>query len=477
MESKLELGKDYIFTQDVILTSCYINNINDVGFVYKNNDTPKNNILLFGDGNPGSNFIYFSLSYVLTLKKSHNNYTTNIEYNKEIIGTVNFRDEITSDQILTGEILNKELIITSNKEDGIIGEYWYDVDRKEYVQQVYPSIYVYQGIRRADGTLYSFFDTGTLRKVSVEEMKEFFNKINKPMKKRFICPVSMECTEEQYINDLKEPLLNMGYEESYKTPMNAVHNILVTNYEGSSGCISNVLNNRIHAEDRYFISEYNPKLFLALAAMTNDENGNYGEYWKYVGTTNLSFTTDEIYKQGGTDGMYSVDSKYFKKATKEEIIKHFKKEQTMEKFTISRSDMQLIYNIACSSWQPKITALTKTYADSVFGDTITLPKEKVEEMFKAASATQLKTLKLVFPNYSKEGDKNVFIKDPTSDQVHDLNNALEALIPNYRVEMAKAAPGKIGKPELTNRALYVSSFIKVIVHDVEGSSIIEFVAK
>lgn len=593
----MELGKDYLI-YDKVLTCCRISEeFNSVHFVYKNNKTPTDSLFVFNG--KGGHYMGFTLSLQYDAKESPNKYITNICTNKQSLKLSTFASELTFNQVLSGELIDNQVIVTSNKEDGVVGEWWYDIDKDNYVQQVYHSIYVYEGIRNIDGKLSSFFDTGKLRKVSVEEMKEFFNKINKPMKKRFICPVSMECTEKQYINDLKEPLLNMGYKESYKTPMNAAHNILVTNYEGISGCISNVLNDRIHAEDRYFISEYNPKLFLALAAMTNDENGNYGEYWKFIGDGYGSvWTTNKLYSQivnnitkrcvfidnnDMPNSMQPFTKDYFTKATKEEIInflntqeskevklidgeyyyckciddgewiyiyksmednyktnryvsfqqndnniyyndnniyynvgdcitdnddiqtirlatskekdllnnrlakenKYFdektktiktiiKKQEIME-FKTTRANMQKIYNVACTAWKSKIIEMVSKYAVSQFSEEIILPQEEVDEMFRAASSAQKETLKEVFPNYKE--NNNILREDISLEEWDDFLERFNSLFkPLYKgLESAQSAASRIDRKDLENRAIYISSNMKVIVHNSAPGQILEFV--
>lgn len=583
----MELGKDYLI-YDKVLTCCYISEeFDSVQFIYKNNKTPTDNPFTFG----GKNRCYmeFTLRLHYNDKESPNTYITNICTNKQSLKLSTLASELTFNQVLSGELIDNQVIVTSNKEDGVVGEWWYDIDKDNYVQQIYHSIYVYEGIRNIDGKLSSFFDTGKLRKVSVEEMKEFFNKINKPMKKRFICPVSMECTEKQYINDLKEPLLNMGYEEKCKTPMDAALNTLVTNYGGISYCISNVLNNSIHAEDRYFISEYNPKLFLALAAMTNCENGNYGEYWKFIGDGwDFIWTKDKLYSQrkdsiakecafikddDNISGMYPYNKTYFIKATKEEIINFFSTQQSKEVklidgeyyyckcvddsewiyiyksiennyktnryvsfeqndnniyynvcdcitdndniqtirlatskekdllnnrlakenkyfdektktiikkqeimgFKTTRANMQQIYNVACTVWKSKIIEMVSKYAVSQFSEEIILPQEEVDEMFRAASSTQKETLKEVFPNYKE--NNNILREDISLDEWDDFLERFNNLFkPFYRgLESAQSATSRIDRKDLENRAIYIPSSMKVIVHNSAPGQILEFV--
>ena len=589
----MELGKDYLI-YDKVLTCCYISEeFDSIQFVYKNNKTPADNLFIF-NGKDG-HYMEFILNLHCNDKESPNKYITNICTNKQSLKLSTLASKLTFNQVLSGELVDNQVIVTSTKEDGVVGEWWYDIDKDNYVQQVYHSIYVYEGIRHIDGKLSSFFDTGKLRKVSGEEMKEFFNKTNKSMKKRFICPVSMKCTEEQYINDLKEPLLNMGYEERYKTLMDAELNILVTNYGSISGCISNVLNDRRHTEDRYFISEYNPKLFLALAAMTNDKNGNIGEYWKFIEDGwDYLWTKDKLYPQRRDSiakerafiddtvrltGMYPYNKDYFRKATKEEIINFFStqeskevklidgeyyyckctddsewiyiyksmkfkyktnryvsfqqndniiyynvgdyitddddniqtirlatseekdslnnrlakenkyfdektktietiiKKQEIMKFKTTRSSMQKIYNVACTTWKSKIIDMVSKYAVSGFSEEIILPQIEVEEMFKAASSTQKEVLEEVFPNY-REGN-NILREDISSAEWGNFLKSFNSLFkPSYRgLETAQSATFRIGREDLENRAIYIPSNMEVIVHDSAPGQVLEFVKK
>lgn len=74
----------------------------------------------------------------------------------------------------------------------------------------------------------------------------------------------------------------------------------------------------------------------ALEKMSNNPNGQIGEYWKFI-STGKNFVKGKIYKQiessinkyfafsNGTkvDGYYPDNNKFFVKATKQEIFKHF----------------------------------------------------------------------------------------------------------------------------------------------------------
>ena len=97
------------------------------------------------------------------------------------------------------------------------------------------------------------------------------------MNYKFIQPVSMRVTKEQYKRDLGEPLLVMGYKEVSISEWDE-RPILVTNYLGEIGNMTNGTRRSKDNFNRYFIHEYNPEFFLAIAAMTKGENPIVGEW-------------------------------------------------------------------------------------------------------------------------------------------------------------------------------------------------------
>jgi len=80
---------------------------------------------------------------------------------------------------------------------------------------------------------------------------------------------------------------------------------------------------------------------------------------------------------------------------KESILKELAKEQNLTKetmVTIKREQLQEIHDIACSTWKSKIKELAQ---DQPFGD-IELSQTQVDEMFGAATSTQLPVLEKIF---------------------------------------------------------------------------------
>ena len=162
---------------------------------------------------------------------------------------------------------------------------------------------------------------------------------------KFITAVSMACTQEQYEQDLRKPLLEMGYEGSHFDRFENFP-ILVNNFGEVLGRVSNVEIESKEEHGRHFIDHYNPELFLALAAMTNEKYGIKGEWWVYTQGSFECFTHDMLYQglqsinhsfsfldnKGERNGCADSPLYFFRKATKEEIIKHLTKEEVGMKY-------------------------------------------------------------------------------------------------------------------------------------------------
>ena len=171
------------------------------------------------------------------------------------------------------------------------------------------------------------------------------------MQNKFTQPVSMRVTKEQYKKDLREPLLRMGYLENVAAEWMIVP-ILVTNYGNTGFYISNTINEYKKKHNRHFIDHYNPKLFLAIAAMSDVQYGIYGEWWcctedvKMSSDGRIEYNKDKLYM--GLDNERIVNNsrnenhywrgdyrfEHFRKATLQELITNFtesKQENIMKK--------------------------------------------------------------------------------------------------------------------------------------------------
>ena len=125
--------------------------------------------------------------------------------------------------------------------------------------------------------------------------------------------LSMDCTKEQYEKYLKEELLEMGYEG--RTGHWEQNDVISNNHNSKHGLIGNTYSNNRNTANRTYLGPFNAPLFLALAAMTDKAEGNYGEY--VVGKLSGRF-----YRMSGKE---CLDPKYdvIRKATKEEIMAKF----------------------------------------------------------------------------------------------------------------------------------------------------------
>lgn len=84
-------------------------------------------------------------------------------------------------------------------------------------------------------------------------------------------------------------------------------------------------------------------------------------------------------------------------------------EPIMEKeFKITRTSLRELHSIACQGWKSKL----EQYAlRTPMEDIITFSYKEVEEMFSAATTSQMETVKKVFPNFDKELDLESLKKD------------------------------------------------------------------
>jgi len=165
--------------------------------------------------------------------------------------------------------------------------------------------------------------------------------IKNSMGKQFTYAISMAVTEEQFNKDLKQPLIDLGYDIRELSYNFSRYNILCNNLQDRLGDISNIDDFTKGYYNRHFIDTYNPKLFLALAGMTDSEDGNIGEWWK-CDYTICNFTEGKLYNQisnnikdfysliddDGDKNGWSDIKKKFTKATKEEIISFFSETET-----------------------------------------------------------------------------------------------------------------------------------------------------
>lgn len=239
-------------------------------------------------------------------------------------------------------------------------------------------------------------------------------KINKNMGFKFITPVSMEITWEQYKN-LSEKLKSLGYKPT-DAVMYDYKVILYTCAGGADNYYSNSTSQDSKTEfDRYFIDHYNPELFLALAAMTNEDKPIKGEY--FIGKD--TFLPHEP-RKATYDHDDHLDSKqnnaienwgsYYRKATKEELINFFYSNliglslpvTSMEKtYKIKRKDCKIFFDLTqnCSKWQHIILEHLKSA--SLVDDEIEIKHSVLENAYNEANDVQRKAINKYFPDFKK----------------------------------------------------------------------------
>ena len=153
---------------------------------------------------------------------------------------------------------------------------------------------------------------------------------------KFKTSVAMKVTEEQYKKDLKQPLYELGYicentnffKEYLTNTCSTDHNDGLYGYWSED----------ISLTKEYYIDTYNPELFLALSAMTEDDDWIIGEYLVYYQTISKE-STFKIFKCQSLDranylaGFADLENKnkyIYRKATKEELIEHFSKSASIK---------------------------------------------------------------------------------------------------------------------------------------------------
>lgn len=231
--------------------------------------------------------------------------------------------------------------------------------------------------------------------------------------KKFITPVSMKCTQEQYERDLKKPLEELGYkwdsEFDYSDNIVGLNTICeyLTNFYNRD--YNSLANEYSVCDECFLIDHYNPELFLALAAMTEGEDWIVGEYLVHYGgenATNKIFKVCDLYGCNSSLGYAANYNKHFyRKATKEELINHFTKEknkETMETLIFTPEQQREVYQMACTTWKPKIQ---KVFADTLFAnENHELSEETFKEWLEASTPEQKEVFKQMQPDYFKESE-------------------------------------------------------------------------
>ena len=154
------------------------------------------------------------------------------------------------------------------------------------------------------------------------------------MNYKFIQPVSMRVTKEQYERELREPLLKMGYEENMIKKWEDIP-ILVTNLGSTRRHLSNTTESLKTKHHRYFITDYNPELFLAIAAMTDNESPIIGEWLVCIDEMAYiisGYKIGEFVKNGNPN----ITLALFRRATIQELIEKFTNKETIKEDSMKK---------------------------------------------------------------------------------------------------------------------------------------------
>lgn len=215
-------------------------------------------------------------------------------------------------------------------------------------------------------------------------------------------------SQQDYERDLKQQLLKLGYVENEHTWTPSDPYLICGWFNRKSVGFNQ---NHSQVKYNYAIDTYNPQLFLALAGMTNDpiKEGD----WVMSLNTSVDYEADKIYsvdelRKGKMDSIIIRSSmsspepfaeksiKYFRKATKDELIEHFDKipnQSINMKKILSRTDFKRIYEIACTNWKTK---LAEKFKDLLIQDTVEVDEEYYKIMRAACTPEQHKLFDEIF---------------------------------------------------------------------------------
>jgi hypothetical protein len=160
-------------------------------------------------------------------------------------------------------------------------------------------------------------------------------------------------------------------------------------------------NMKINRLPQYWVvqADYHNSDFKTVINYLNEQYGtawmghNHGDYYGYDGN----------HKHNGTDSWTNLSN--FKNnptvLTIEQFIELTSKKENMNK--IKKSDLGKIHNVACSTWKSKL----ETYAQrNPFGDSIELSDSEIDEMFAAATSSQVPVLVSILGERKEQIDFN-----------------------------------------------------------------------
>lgn len=323
------------------------------------------------------------------------------------------------------------------------------------------------------------------------------------MEVKFITPVSMWCSLQEFNLHLRRPLQDMGYnfanvedwpEDDSQVP-------IATNVFAIQGQVGPIPRANISNHGRIFLENFCPTTFLALAAMTDVKYGIKGEWWVNI-CHSQSFTMGKLYgaagpindcgafknDRGERDGHCLNPLEFFQKATEKEIIEAFNPTQgstltqikMKQVFKVTRSQMVEIYTMACSEWKKVIDQKIIDLRLHIHDDA-ELDGEFVNQMFRAATQSQKKVLLDIFPSYptiqNPIHDRFVTQRTLISRTVREMSQLL--FNDSASIQIADGWADSVGKPELRGKSIGFSTInFDVNLHKEGGNvAVLEFIPK
>lgn len=312
--------------------------------------------------------------------------------------------------------------------------------------------------------------------------------------KIFETSLSMGVTINQYRTTLQQPLKEMGYSITDVTTMDGTDSYPYLRTNNNNG---NLWFSSVHSGsggNDYFINDYNPELYLALAAMTNQTYGIKGEWWVFIRTpySYMDWTFGKLYQacyevnimyafedNQGVRGGFSCDPlTYFRKATKEEIINHFTNKQTttvmQNSVKVTVAQLKSLYGqFTCSVWKETIHGILEDACTLPDTSTIDIQPQHIELLKKEGTTEQKQAIAKL--GIVVQVDKNAFIGEFPSNHMDALSTELFGDSLAFQIGQGAV---KSSQSHLIGKSFYMSSRYKVNIHPADGGgTIIEILNK
>lgn len=257
--------------------------------------------------------------------------------------------------------------------------------------------------------------------------------------------VYMKCTREQWETDLEVPLTQLGYEikvtdarsefTEYPLLVNDYNNFESYDSYRQMGVIDMCATRKanIVLGDAIYIKEYNPELYIALAALHLNSDIHVGEWVWETWTTSPDYNKRPFrvldikqgiatYSRWWHNGLHCRNElENFRKATAAELIEYFtdKNKTTMDRFPfkLSAANAKRIHSAACDAWKRRLAS--EWGPGLLTDDFVMITEDKYKEMREACTDDQNVLFDDIFGRDEeacpyKDGEL-IFVKDDDDD--------------------------------------------------------------